>query len=329
MCARISLRRAPADLGDGLDHHLPAVAVHQLGQAPLADLQRRGLGLDVADALLGDAHVGVEDGEDLGVHHAALEELHRRQAQPLLLDLGGLRREAAGHHAADVGPMPRVLQPAEVLAPVVEGQREAHVHQVRAAEVGIVDDVDVAGLGRAGLALADQADQLARRILHGADEHRQAQLALADQRAGRPVVDARRAVVGLGDDGREGRAREGDVHLVADLAERGLDHGQRDGVDGAHAAPPTAMRRLPMASTVATAPGSMTVVASICCTMAGPGEARAERQLHAVEYLRRLPAPVRRTAGARRSRRPAPWRRGLRRRSARRWETRAAGRSPR
>ena len=33
---------------------------------------------------------------------------------------------------------------------------------------------------------------------------------------------------------------------------------------------PTAMRRLPMASTVAAAPGSITVVASICCTMAGP-----------------------------------------------------------
>ena len=46
------------------------------------------------------------------------------------------------------------------------------------------------------------------------------ELALADQRAGRAVVDAGRAVVGLGDHGREGRAREGDVHLVADLAER-------------------------------------------------------------------------------------------------------------
>ena len=75
---------------------------------------------------------------------------------------------------------------------------------------------------------------------------------------------------------------------------RRLDHRQRDGIDGAVMAllPPTAMRRLPMASTVATAPGSITVVASICCTMAGPADARAERQPHAVEHLRRLPAPV-------------------------------------
>ena len=228
---------------------------------------------------------------DLAVHLAALEELDRRQAQALLLHLGRLGREAARHHAADVRPVAGVLQPAEELAPIVEGQREAHVHQVRAAEVGIVDDVDVAGLGRAGLALADQADDLARRILHGADEHRQPELALADQRAGLLVVDAGRAVVGLGDHRREGRAREGDVHLVADLAEAGLDHRQRDGIDARSCRPPpTAIRRLPMSSTVAAAPGSITVVASICCTMAGPCDARADGQLHAIEDLRRLPA---------------------------------------
>ena len=216
-----------------------------------------------------------------------------------------------------------------VLAAIVEGQREAHVHQVRAAEIGIVDDVDVAGLRRAGFALADQSDQLGGGILHGADEHRQPQLALADQRTRRLVVDAGGAVVGLGDDRREGRAREGDVHLVADLAERGLDHGQRDGVDGAHGPPPTAMRRLPMASTVAAAPGSITVVASICCDDGRPGEARGERQLHAVEHLRRLPAPVGEQLaladhGVLHSGR-APGRLDQRGR----WETPAAGRSPR
>ncbi len=36
------------------------------------------------------------------------------------------------------------------------------------------------------------------------------------------------------------------------------------------ASPPTTMRKLPIASTVAVAPGSITVVASICWTMAGP-----------------------------------------------------------
>jgi len=39
-------------------------------------------------------------------------ELDRRQAQPLLLNLGGARREAARHHAADFGPVAGVGKPA-------------------------------------------------------------------------------------------------------------------------------------------------------------------------------------------------------------------------
>ena len=97
---------------------------------------------------------------DLAVHLAALEELHWRQPQPLLLDLGRVRGESARHHAADVGPVAGVLQPAEQLAIDEERHGEAHVHEMRAAEIGIVDDVDVAGLRRRGLALADQPDQL-------------------------------------------------------------------------------------------------------------------------------------------------------------------------
>ena len=59
-----------------------------------------------------------------------------------------------------------------------------------AAEIGIVDDVDVSGLRRAGFALPNQSDQLGGGILHGAHEHRQPQLALADERTRRLVVDA-------------------------------------------------------------------------------------------------------------------------------------------
>ena len=91
------------------------------------------------------------------------------------------------------------------------------------------------GSGLAGLALADQADEIARSSLHGADEHRQPKFALRDQRAGVAVVDAVGAVVGLRDDGRERRAREGDVHLVADLPQARLDDGEREGIDGGSA----------------------------------------------------------------------------------------------
>ena len=45
-----------------------AVAVEERGQAVGADEERGGLGLDVADALLGDADVRGDDRVDLGVH---------------------------------------------------------------------------------------------------------------------------------------------------------------------------------------------------------------------------------------------------------------------
>ncbi len=58
----------------------------------------------------------------------------------------GSGREAARHRAADVGPVAGVGQPAEQLAVAIDRHHEAHIHQMRAAEIGIVDDIDVARL---------------------------------------------------------------------------------------------------------------------------------------------------------------------------------------
>ena len=195
-----------AQLLDGGLDGLGTVAIEQRGEPPGTDLERGSLGLDVADPLLGDADVGHDDGVDLGVHPAALEELDRRQAQPLLLDLGGTRREAAGDGTADVGPVAGVGEPAPVPALVEEGLDEADIHQMCAAEIGVVDDVDVVGLGRCRLAGSDLVDHRLGTVLHGADEDRQAQLALGDQRPVGQGVNAIRAVVGLGDHRREGGA---------------------------------------------------------------------------------------------------------------------------
>jgi hypothetical protein len=171
-------------------------------------------------------------GHQLGVELAALVELHRRQAQALLLDLGGVGREAAGDHAADVGPVAGVGEPAEEAAGAEERLDELHVHEVRAAEVGIVEDVDVALLRRPCPALADGVDHGGHGVLHRADEDRQAQLPLRDQLAGVGGVEAVGAVVRLGDHGAEGGAGERQVHLVADLDEAVADDGEGDGVEG-------------------------------------------------------------------------------------------------
>ena len=94
------------------------------------------------------------------------------------------------------------------------------------------------------------------------------------------AIDAVGAVVGLGDHRREGRAQEGQVHLVADLLQAVLDDGEGDGIDASSPQPPTATMRLPSRVLTSTRlPGSMTVVASICSTIAGPANVASERQL--------------------------------------------------
>ena len=159
---------ALAHLPDHVFHQGLAVLVEQRRHPPGAHQQRRRLRLDVADALLGHADVGEDDGEDLLVDLPFLVELDRREAQALLHHFGGPRREAARHHAAGVWPVAGVRQPGEVRALVEEGQREAHVHQVGAAEIRVVDGEDVA-LAHGG----PGGDQVLGRKLHGSDEDRQ------------------------------------------------------------------------------------------------------------------------------------------------------------
>ena len=250
------------------DHRVVAIAVEDGEQPVLADPQRSRLCADVADALVGDADVRGDDRVDFRIELSPLEELHRRQAQALLLDGGRRSRKAARHRAADVGPMAGVGEPAEYLAGAPDRHGEAHVHQMRAAEIGVVDDVDVAFLRRQAASVSDHLDDCLRRILHDADEDRQALRPLRDQRTVYGRVDAVGAVVRLGYDRREGGSAEGQVHLVAGLLERGLDDGEGDGVEG-HGLP-TSIRIFPSASPRATSPGSSTVVASICSRIAGP-----------------------------------------------------------
>ena len=183
------------------------------------------------------------------------------------------------------------------------------------------------GSGAPARALADQPDQLGGRILHGADEHRQAQLALADQRAVVAVVDAVRS----GRRPRRSPARRPRARRRCPSRCRPaagcLDDRQRDGIDGAHAsAPPdgdaqVADRRRPWPRS----PGSITVVASICSTIAGPRSARRAAASSRSNTGAVCQRPSKQPA-ARRSRRPAAWRRGRPGRSARRSGN--AGRRP-
>ncbi len=65
------------------------------------------------------------------------------------------------------------------MPPVEEWLDEFHVHQVRAAEIGIVQNEDVAFLEVLGM-----VDHCARRELHRPHEDRQPQLTLRDELPG-------------------------------------------------------------------------------------------------------------------------------------------------
>ncbi len=106
-----------------------------------------------------------------------------------------------------------------------EGGDEADVGEVGAAEVGVVEDEDIA-LGGVG----ELVDDGLGGERHGADEDGEAGLALDEGVTGGAVVEAMAGVVGFGDGGVEGGAEEGGVHFVGDLFEPAFEDRQGDAV---------------------------------------------------------------------------------------------------
>jgi hypothetical protein len=249
----------PEALRDGLD----AVALHQPVEPAPADREHVRHGHHVADDLVRQADIRAEHLHQSLVQPAALDEFHRRYYYAFLVDLRRLRRPAAGHAAADVHPVARVGHQRE--QPPVDEMRGDHLHvlEVAAAEIRVVDDPDVAFV-EAALRLGD-LDEVLDRELHVGEEDRQAVAALGDRFAGDWMKDAVGAVVRLGDDRRERGVDEMEVHLVADLLEAALDHGESDRI---HHLAPTIM--LARASIFTLMPGSIKVVVSSCSTTAGP-----------------------------------------------------------
>ncbi len=250
--------------GDAGPDGVGSVAIQELAQAALTDFEGGQVGLDVAAPFAGHADVGEDEFQEVFVEDAFAKQLDRRDAQSLLVDLGGAGGEAAGDHAADVRPVAAVGEEDEQLAVVEEGLHHADVHQVGSAGVGIVDEEEVALVD---VVAVDGAQDGLGGELHYADEEGQAPASLGDDLTGVGFVDAVGEVVGLGDDRRKGGALHGQVHLFGDLFESAAHDRQGQGID-AHEAP--SMMRQPLGWTRATVPGSRTVVASDCSMTAGP-----------------------------------------------------------
>ena len=78
-----------------------------------ADHQRRHLGANVAQRLVGHADLIGDDADDLLVLDAALEQLHHRQPQTLEVDFADAAGDAARRDAAEVGVVRDVADEAD------------------------------------------------------------------------------------------------------------------------------------------------------------------------------------------------------------------------
>ena len=196
---------------------------------------------------------------------AAIPDPDRRDADPLLEVLLRVHVERARDAAAHVRPVPVRLRVGDDLAFVEDRPHDAHVVEVRAADVRVVDREHVARVDVVGERLDHRlAGEVQRADVDG-DVLRPLhdRVALAITERGREVTRV--------DDERVARAQDLLGHLVDDRDEGVLQHLERDRVEGVtsllrgrrrHSCSSRCMRMFSHSSTSARQPGGTTVVES-------------------------------------------------------------------
>ena len=199
--------------GDLLDVVEPELVEQRL-QALGADLVRADLRVDVADRLVGLAHVGADDLEHVPVRLAGAEELQHRDLQALLVHLARLGRELA---AADVGRVAGAREVGDRAPAAEDGRHDREVVDLAGRLPRVVRDQHVARLERGR---RERVDEVAHARRHRVDVAGRARDRLGDH-AARLVEDAAGEVLALAHDGREGRAHERGLLLVQHRADAG------------------------------------------------------------------------------------------------------------
>ena len=243
-----------------------ARALERLGPEALADLDDSPLGgaaaaddgHQVAAVRLGRARVVEDHLERRLVEDAAVEDLDRRDPDPLLPDRERVGDLAPGRLPADVHHVTEERGERDPLPLEEDRQDHEPVVAVRdrpLAEVRVVQEDHVAFADLAAEAVDDLGDV-------GAE--------LADDHLAAGVADHRELVVLHADHGRHGRPPDHLVHLEPRIEERVLDQVERRNVDRRRHVLASSGRisRFSHGSTTARWPGSTTVVASYCSTIA-------------------------------------------------------------
>ena len=194
--------------------------------AALGEVERAHHRAEVAERHPRRAVVGEDDLPDVVDVLAAPLDLHGRQQQALLVDLGRVAGEAARRLRPDLGHVRDVRDEGDDLA-LPEDRLQQHVlgHVARAA-VGIVVEDDVALLEGVE---AELLDRPLDRELDRADLRR-AELGLREHVALR-VEDDAREVERLVEDRRVGRRHHRHAHVAAAARQVVVDDRQRDRVE--------------------------------------------------------------------------------------------------
>ena len=106
--------------------------------------ERIELAVEIAPIRLRHARIGGEDVDDVLLQDAVAHKLHRRNSKSFLKALGCLGVEIAWHIAADIEPMSDRGEPGEHLAAAHDRAHQADIVEMRAAVIGIVEEIGVA-----------------------------------------------------------------------------------------------------------------------------------------------------------------------------------------
>lgn len=112
----------------------------------LADVHRRQLGFEIAPVLIRHPHIEPHDAGDLFVELTLPHDLQRRDANPLLHDIGQRARQRGRHRAADVGVMNVAHNEADNFTLVEHRFPDVDIGRVgrHVAGIGVVGNADVA-----------------------------------------------------------------------------------------------------------------------------------------------------------------------------------------
>ena len=202
------------------------VALGQLADAPLGRFQRADHGVEIAPGVVRRAMVGEDDAPDVLDVLAAVDQLHRGQTQPLLVDVGRVGGEGARRLAADLGDVTDVAGEAEEL---IADEHRPHHHvlgEMAAAAVAVVVDEDVAGMEVLDPLLLHRPFHRVRDGAH----HRGGVVLLGDEVAVAIEEDGGE-VEPLVEDRRVGRLQHDQRHLGGDVGQGVVDDVERDGVN--------------------------------------------------------------------------------------------------